>query len=226
MSKKIAAALVLLAGMFVVFGCFGAWVIKQLDTEYSALVQQSVDDLARVHDIVIHASRGYRSVAEMAVAPDPAQRRKLLEQLRDERNANDRIYDELRRQGVDRQYGPALNAMVADRMAFRHAVDGYVSTLDGDSQPAAANAAALQVVLALVQYEQSTDKLADEIQTAAVSRSKELTAEVRGFRRLLIGLSVAPLIIGLFVSFVVVYVILKTPFELELSERKPSLDIL
>lgn len=210
--------LTVMVGMIVAIGCFSAWAIKRINLQYSTLVQRSVEDLGRVHNIVTSASLGYRSVAELASTSDDVQRRELLEQLQHQRIANDHNYEQLNESATEGDFKAALDELMASRAEFRREADRYVQLVQTNRLSAETDAARNRLLSSFIQYEQSSEKPAEEIRNSTVARIAELTQQVRELRLLVVALSVAPIILGLVLSAIVFYLIVRTPHEIDFIE--------
>jgi hypothetical protein len=210
--------LVLMGTLLLVGGLFSAWLIKRVETHYSALVSQTTERLNRIQDIGWCSSVGYASALEMPLTADAKRRTELLEVVACQRAANDKLMAELNQVATEPALRLALDEVIARRRAHREQVDALLEA--GRRTPVASSEelAEKQSFQSFIQYQNACDKMGDLIRAKSLQANEQMAKDLRQVRWLLLGTSVLPIVIGLALFLMTLYAVWVSPAELDLRD--------
>ena len=212
--QGVGIVLVLLGVLLVAMGLASAWAFNRVDHLYTGLVRQTARDLDDVHDISYHAGVGYSSLMALAFTHDPGKRAALLDEMRFERGANDKVIEDLGGTGLDAVCRAARENMVQKRQLSRLAAEAFteVELKGGDLAPAAEH-----LREAYVAYQGAADQLSTLIVQRSLVANANVEQNVHQLKSLFFVAGILPLVIGLGLVVLSAYLIWSTPPEMDLQ---------
>lgn len=210
------ALLVVLIVVLMTVALTSAWILKQVGDNYSQFVTRTAADLDHVHDIAFHSAIGYAHLLELHLRPEPEKRTELLRTIAEQRAANDKVFDEFRRDVTDPDIRSGLDEVIAQRRGARKATDAYVEACENGCPLEVEVSSSRQLLLAFEDYQGSCDKLGDLIRAKSLQSCANFTAEIRRLRLLFFGLAILPIGLALLLVALLLWLVWKTPMEVEL----------
>jgi hypothetical protein len=213
--RLVVVLLAVLAGLLMMLGVLGWWLLAGMESGYRSVVEQTGASLNGVQDIEMHASMGYGDLLELRQTTDPQKRAELLRAMAQERAANDRVYDELKRRLTDPDLRIALEDVVDKRLACRKVAAPFMAPTGEAAANTPDASESLKLLYGFAEYQKSCDRLTDRIQAASLRACDETARGVERMRWLFLGVGVLPFAAALILLSAILLLVRLMPISRE-----------
>jgi len=186
--------LTMITGLLLALGVLGWCYLARIDARYSRVVAEVSSSLKELQEVGLHVFTGYGNIVELRQTRDPGARAALRQTVATERAANDRVFEKLEHTLTSPELSSCLQEVLAKRRVSRMQADAFMADAENTVSNAGTSPKLLQ---SFVAYQQSCNQLTDRIESTSLQASEEMSAEIRRFRFLFLGIGVLPIAVAL-----------------------------
>ena len=203
---KILVALLIISN--IALGVFGFWLLRNIDRNYSALIDQSVPTLTRLQNLTAAASETMRSTNPVLLDHPDAQPSEIARAARDTIGHDTELRQELLSRDWVKNAQSGQTDIRAAGEAFDRAAADTVQLLEANQITEAQKHRETVLRPAYNRYVTVTSQASQSLRTSSLRESNSLTLHVASVSKMILGIASWPLIIlGAFLLFVLLFVI-------------------
>ena len=192
-SRMAIGLLLVITGLLLALGVLGWWYLARMDARYSRVAAEAAASLNGLHEVGLHSFTGYGNIIQLRQTQDPGARAALLHTVAEERAANDRVFEKLKRTLTDPELSGCLQDVIAKRQVCRNEADAFIAEAGNTASIVPDTDRSLKLLQSFVTYQQSCDLLTDRIESASLQACREMSGEIKHLRWLFLGVGVLPI---------------------------------